>query len=178
MSSMHHFQKLSWSIITGTNDLSKYTMNILVFTVVSPFRFVVKKNKKEENNGNCKAFCVTRKRNITKCENKNTTNEYRYFLASNFVGVNNFFILDYWDDNGNAKRFKARGYYLPKGIIKNHIVIVNGKDLYHQSIYSNIKTIQRNNKVNNWTWQRLYYKILVERWIHKKIIKDNIGWFK
>ena len=28
----------------------------------------------------------------TKSENKNTTNEYRYFLESNFVGVNRLFI--------------------------------------------------------------------------------------
>ena len=27
----------------------------------------------------------------TKSENKNTTNKYRYFLESNFVGVNRFF---------------------------------------------------------------------------------------
>ena len=29
----------------------------------------------------------------TKSENKNTTNEYRYFLKSNFVGVNRLFVL-------------------------------------------------------------------------------------
>ena len=29
----------------------------------------------------------------TKSENKNTTNEYRYFLESNFVGVNRLFVL-------------------------------------------------------------------------------------
>ena len=28
----------------------------------------------------------------TKSENKNTTNEYRYFLESNFVGVNGLFV--------------------------------------------------------------------------------------
>ena len=55
----------------------------------------------------------------TKSENKNTTNEYRYFLESNFVGVNRLFILIYTNENDDAKRFKARRYYLPKGVIKN-----------------------------------------------------------
>ena len=31
----------------------------------------------------------------TKCENKNTTNEYRYFLESNFFGFNRLFVLVY-----------------------------------------------------------------------------------
>ena len=31
--------------------------------------------------------------NIKKSENKNTTNEYRCFLESNFVGVNSFFVF-------------------------------------------------------------------------------------
>ena len=29
----------------------------------------------------------------TKCDNKNTTNEFRFFLESNFVGVNRLFVL-------------------------------------------------------------------------------------
>ena len=52
----------------------------------------------------------------TKSENKNTTNEYRYFRESNFVRVNKLFILVYSNQNNNARRFKALGYYLPKGI--------------------------------------------------------------
>ena len=31
----------------------------------------------------------------TKCENKNTANEHRYFLESNFVEVNTLFVLVY-----------------------------------------------------------------------------------
>ena len=30
-----------------------------------------------------------------KCENKNTTKKFRYFLESNFVGVNRLFVLLY-----------------------------------------------------------------------------------
>ena len=43
----------------------------------------------------------------TKSENKNTTNEYRYFLESNFSGVNRLFVLVYSNHHANAKRFNA-----------------------------------------------------------------------
>ena len=49
-----------------------------------------------------------------KSENKNTTNEYRYFLESNFVKVNRLFVLVYSNQDDNAERFKTRRYYLPK----------------------------------------------------------------
>ena len=39
----------------------------------------------------------------TKSENKNNTNNYRYFLESNFIGVNIFFVLIYSDEDSNAK---------------------------------------------------------------------------
>ena len=41
--------------------------------------------------------------------------------------------------DANAKRFNARKYYLPKGIIKNYNIIVNRKNFYEQTIYSDIK---------------------------------------
>ena len=43
-----------------------------------------------------------------KSENKNTTNEYRYFLESDFVGVSRLFVLVYSNQDDNAKRYKAR----------------------------------------------------------------------
>ena len=57
------------------------------------------------------------------------------FLKSNFVWVNIFFVLVYksYGENllsFNAKRFNSRKYYLPKGIIKNYDVIINGKTFY------------------------------------------------
>ena len=55
----------------------------------------------------------------TKSENKNTINEFRYFIESNFVGVNRLFVLVYLNKNDNVKQFNARKYYLPKKIIKN-----------------------------------------------------------
>ena len=35
----------------------------------------------------------------SKSDNKNTTSEYRYFLDSNFVGVNRLFVLIYSNQN-------------------------------------------------------------------------------
>ena len=43
----------------------------------------------------------------TKSENKNTKNGYRYFIESNFVGVNRLFVLVYSNQHDNAKRFKT-----------------------------------------------------------------------
>ena len=65
----------------------------------------------------------------TKTENKNTTNEYRYFLESNFLGVNRLFALIYLNRNKDVKRFNARKYYLPKSSIENYHIIINGKKL-------------------------------------------------
>ena len=56
----------------------------------------------------------------TKNENKNTTNELRYFLESNFIRVNRLFLSAYSNQDADSKRFKTRRYYLPKDIIKNY----------------------------------------------------------
>ena len=74
-----------------------------------------------------------------KVKTKNTTNEYRYFRESNFVGVTRLFVLVYWNEDADSKRFKDKRYYLPKGIIKNYNVIINGKKFYDQPIDSDIK---------------------------------------
>ena len=62
-----------------------------------------------------------------KSEKKNTPNKYRYFLESNFVGVNRLFVLVYLNRNDDVKRFKAK-------IIKNCNVIINGENFYDQAI--------------------------------------------
>ena len=49
------------------------------------------------------------------------------------------FVLVYLNKSNDVKRFTARRYYLPKGIIKNYNVIINGKNLYDQAIDSDIK---------------------------------------
>ena len=53
----------------------------------------------------------------TKIDNKHTTNEFRYFLKSNFVGVIIIFVLVYTNHGNNATRFNAQKC-LPKGVIK------------------------------------------------------------
>ena len=83
-----------------------------------------------------------------KSENKNATSGYRYFLRSNFVGVSRLLVLVYSDQDDNAKRFKMwRRYYLPKGIIDNYNVIMNGKNFYDQPINSNIKRYEEIKKL-------------------------------
>ena len=59
---------------------------------------------------------------------RNSRNGYRCFLKLNFLGVNKLFHLIYSNKDGNAKRNKAKRYYLPKGIIENYNVIINGKN--------------------------------------------------
>ena len=49
------------------------------------------------------------------------------------------FVLVYSNHENNAKRFKVKRYYLPKGIIKNYNVIITGKNFYDQAIDSNKK---------------------------------------
>ena len=75
----------------------------------------------------------------TNSENKNTTNEYRYFLVSNFVGANRLFILAYSDQDTSLKRFKNRRYYLSEGIKKSYNVIINTKIFYEQPVDCDIK---------------------------------------
>ena len=74
-----------------------------------------------------------------KGENKKKTNNYRYFLESNFVGVKRLFVLIYPSVANNAKRYSAKNYYLSKGRIKNYNVIINGKNFYDHPINSDIK---------------------------------------
>ena len=74
-------------------------------------------------------------------------NEYRYFLESNFVGIKKWFVLVYSNQDDNAKRFKARWYYLPKGVIKNCNVIISGKNFYDQPIHSDVKRCKKIRKL-------------------------------
>ena len=49
------------------------------------------------------------------------------------------FVLIYLNRDNDRKRFKAQRYYLPKGIIKNYIVIIIGKNFNDQPTDSDIK---------------------------------------
>ena len=57
-----------------------------------------------------------------------------------YKGVNRLFALVYLNEDADSnKRFKAKKYYSPKGIINNYNVIINGKNFYDQVIDSDIK---------------------------------------
>ena len=71
--------------------------------------------------------------------NKNTVNEFRYFLVSSFVGVNRLFVLVYSNEDAACKRFKAKSYCSPNGTINNYNVVINEKNVYDQAIGSYIK---------------------------------------
>ena len=86
--------------------------------------------------------------NKTKSENKNTTNEYRYFLELNFVGKNQFFVLVYANQDESCKRFRTRRYYLPKDIIESCNMITSVKDLNDQSIDSDISRYEEIRKLS------------------------------
>ena len=73
----------------------------------------------------------------TKSENKNTTTKFRYFFNQILLESIDC-ILVYSNHGNNAERFNAQKYYLPKGILKNY-VIINRKNFYHQAIDSDIK---------------------------------------
>ena len=84
--------------------------------------------------------------NIGKSENKNSTDEYRYFLKSNFLCVSRLFLI-YSNEDDNAKRYTAKRYYLPKCITKNYNTIIDGKNVYDQPIDSDTKRYEEKRKL-------------------------------
>ena len=57
----------------------------------------------------------------TKCETENTTNEFRYFLESNLVGVNRLFLLVYsYQDDDSKKDLKIEGITYQRHNKKTH----------------------------------------------------------
>ena len=115
------------------NNNDNYDDNNIIFTIKDTKLFVPVVTLSARSNQKLskllsKGFerSVYRNEFKTKRENKNTTNEFRYLLKSNFVGVNRLFALVYTNEDDSSMRFKTRIYYLAKGLIKNY-VIINGK---------------------------------------------------
>ena len=73
------------------------------------------------------------------------------------------FVLVYINQDARAKRFRIRRYYLPKGIIKNYNVIINGKNCYDQPAdydtkrYENIRKLTTGQGEDHTTGCLLYY---------------------
>ena len=78
---------------------------------------------------------------------KKSTNEFMYFLESNVIGVNRLFVLVYTNQDAASKRFKAKRYYLPNGIIDTYNVINYRKKFYDQPIDSDIKQYEEIRKL-------------------------------
>ena len=57
------------------------------------------------------------------------------------------FVLVYSNQDNNAKRFTARGYCLPKVIIKNYCAIINKNNFYDELTDSYIKRFQEIRKL-------------------------------
>ena len=68
----------------------------------------------------------------------------RFFLKSNFVESKDYlFVLDYSNEDTSSRRFQTKRYYLPKVIIDNHDVKINGKNLFDQAIDSDLKQYEK-----------------------------------
>ena len=57
------------------------------------------------------------------------------------------FDLVYLNENEGSKRFESQRCYLPKGIIENFNITINGKNPFHQAIDSNIKRYKQIRKL-------------------------------
>ena len=110
--------KLKWTkycvLITAGNDNDNDNGNNIIFTISDTKLHVLVLVLSERDNQQLsellsKGFETSVYWNEckTKCENKNTTNEYRYFFESNFVGVNRLFGLVYSNQDAYSKRFKT-----------------------------------------------------------------------
>ena len=108
------------------------TDNKIVFTIIDIKLYVPEVTLSARASKNLLKFLSKRfKRSVysneykTKSETKTTTNEFRNFLESNFIGMNTLFQLVYLKTSDDAKRFKARRNCLAKGIIKDVCWTIN-----------------------------------------------------
>ena len=70
-----------------------------------------------------------------------------FSLESNFVVTKRLLVLVYSNEHAAFKRFKAKRYCLPEGLIDNYNVIINEKTFYDQGIDSDIKWYQETRKL-------------------------------
>ena len=111
-----------------------------------------------------------------------------YFLESNFVRVNRWFVLVYSNQYDNAKRFKAKRYYLQNGIIDNYNIIINEKSFYNGPIDSDIKRYEEIRKLTtgqgedyitgcllDYDYIKNHYRLIAVDLSRKKRIRS---WFK
>ena len=78
----------------------------------------------------------------------------------------------------DAKRYKVHRYYLPKGIIKNYNVMVNGKNFYDQVIDYDTKRYEEIRKSKTDHGEDLNQKMFVGLRIHKNPLKTDCSWLE
>ena len=101
--------KLKWTkycvlSAAGADNVNSIASNNIIFTIKDTELYVpIATLSARDNKKLSKLLSKGFERSVywneykTKSENKNTTNEYRYFLKSNFVGVNGLFVLELMD---------------------------------------------------------------------------------
>ena len=121
--------KLKWTkyclLAVATADNADAKSNNIIFTIQDTKLYVlVTTLSAKDNQKRSKVLSKGFERSVywneykTKRERIKTWQvNKRYLLESNFVGIKRLFVLLYSNQDDNAKRFKARRNYLPKGII-------------------------------------------------------------
>ena len=102
----------------SASGIDTASTNYMIVTIrdtklfVSGVTLSTKENQKRTNNLS-KGFKRSMHFNEykTKNENKDTTNNHRYFLESNFVEINELFVFIYLNRGNDIKIFKAPSYY-------------------------------------------------------------------
>ena len=130
--------KLKWTnycvLSAAGNDNTNANPNNIIFTIKDTKLYVPVVTSAARDNQKL-STCLSKwfERSVywdeykTESDNENTTNQYKYFLKLNFLGVNRLFVLVCSNQDHTSKGFKTQTYYLPKGIIHNYTVIINGK---------------------------------------------------
>ena len=88
------------------------------------------------------------------------------------------FDLVYSNHDNNAKRFKGKRYYLPKGVIKNYNVIINWKNFHDQAIDSDIKRHEEIRKLTTGQGEDYTNWCLLDYEYIKNHYRINSCWFK
>ena len=107
------------------NDNDKNNANNIIFTIKDTKLYVpVVTLSARDNQKLSKLLSNGFERSVywneykTKSENKNTTNECRYFLESNFVGVNRLLlVLVYSNEDANSKDLKLKDIIYHKELL-------------------------------------------------------------
>ena len=101
----------------------------------------------------------------------------KIYIESNFVGVNRLFSLIYRNQDNNSKSYKARRYYIPKGVINNYNAIIKGKSFYDQpndsgiQWYKEIRKLTTSRGEDHTTEYLLDYEYIKN---HYRLIADDL----